>query len=177
MPSAQPYVYSENDEKTLTPHILLPFLQSQSQNTLTRLYQRPSSCLSIFRWNFFRGDYAVIFSLTRCHQITSPFGKANYHESPLAWIRNPRINNGGLGDSRGPKVIVHWDGFPKYRKSSSFNRLYDEALATLGRLHILPNSAVKLALNSTFKSGFRQAITGGWVGLFHWVCTLWSPDL
>ncbi|KAF8442275.1 transcription factor Tfb2-domain-containing protein [Boletus edulis BED1] len=31
------------------PHALLPFLRSQSQNTLTRLYQRPSSCLSIFR--------------------------------------------------------------------------------------------------------------------------------
>lgn len=30
-------------------HSLLAFLQSQSQNTLTRLYQRPSSCLSIFR--------------------------------------------------------------------------------------------------------------------------------
>jgi transcription initiation factor TFIIH subunit 4 len=32
-----------------SPHALLPFLPSQSQNTLTRLYQRPSSCLSIFR--------------------------------------------------------------------------------------------------------------------------------
>ena len=30
-------------------HLLLAFLQSQSQTTLTRLYQRPSSCLSIFR--------------------------------------------------------------------------------------------------------------------------------
>ncbi|KAI0044282.1 transcription factor Tfb2 [Auriscalpium vulgare] len=32
-----------------TRHALLPFLQSQSQTALTRLYQRPSSCLSIFR--------------------------------------------------------------------------------------------------------------------------------
>ncbi|KAF8532300.1 transcription factor Tfb2-domain-containing protein [Gautieria morchelliformis] len=31
------------------PHSLLPFLQSQSQNSLTRLYSRPSSCLAIFR--------------------------------------------------------------------------------------------------------------------------------
>ncbi|THH17077.1 hypothetical protein EW146_g3684 [Bondarzewia mesenterica] len=31
------------------PHELLPFLQSQSQTSLTRLYYRPSSCLSIFR--------------------------------------------------------------------------------------------------------------------------------
>ena len=40
------------------------------------------------------------------------------------------------------------------------NRLYDDALATLGYLHILPNST-KLALNGTFKTSFRQAITGG----------------
>lgn len=40
-------------------------------------------------------------------------------------------------------------------------KLYDDALATLGRLHILSSSPAKLALNSTFKSGFRQAITGG----------------
>jgi hypothetical protein len=39
-------------------------------------------------------------------------------------------------------------------------RLYDDALATLSHLHILSNSAVKLALNSTFKTSFRQAITG-----------------
>ncbi|KAF8589900.1 transcription factor Tfb2 [Ramaria rubella] len=32
-----------------TPHSLLPFLQSQSQNLLNRLYSRPSSCLAIFR--------------------------------------------------------------------------------------------------------------------------------
>ncbi|KAF8526229.1 transcription factor Tfb2 [Hysterangium stoloniferum] len=31
------------------PHSLLPFLQSQSQSSLTRLYSRPSSCLAIFR--------------------------------------------------------------------------------------------------------------------------------
>ena len=44
---------------------------------------------------------------------------------------------------------------------SSFRRLYDDALATLGRLHILPSGTGKLALNATFKSAFRQAITGG----------------
>lgn len=40
-------------------------------------------------------------------------------------------------------------------------RIYDNAIATLSRLHILPNPSAKLALNSTFKSSFRQAITGG----------------
>ncbi|TDL25831.1 transcription factor Tfb2 [Rickenella mellea] len=34
---------------SFAPHQLLPFLQQQSQGSLTRLYQRPSSCLSIFR--------------------------------------------------------------------------------------------------------------------------------
>ncbi|KAJ3982165.1 transcription factor Tfb2-domain-containing protein [Lentinula detonsa] len=42
------------DDKTLTiisnkPHALLPFLRSQSATSLSRLYQSPSSCLSIFR--------------------------------------------------------------------------------------------------------------------------------
>jgi len=42
-------------------------------------------------------------------------------------------------------------------------RLYDEAIATLGRLYILPNTLNnKLALNATFKTSFRQALTGGW---------------
>lgn len=40
-------------------------------------------------------------------------------------------------------------------------RLYDEALLNLSRLHIMPNSTVKLALNSTFKACLRQALTGG----------------
>lgn len=53
MSIAQPYIYAENTTPgSNVPHALLPFLQSQSQNTLTRLYQRPSSCLSIFRFIF-----------------------------------------------------------------------------------------------------------------------------
>jgi len=40
-------------------------------------------------------------------------------------------------------------------------KFYDNALASLSRLHILPNAAAKLALNSTFKANLRQAITGG----------------
>ncbi|KAF6759831.1 transcription factor Tfb2-domain-containing protein [Ephemerocybe angulata] len=87
-------------------HVLLPFLQTQSQNTLTRLYQRPSSCLSIFRLPF-------------------PVSTMS------AWV---------VREAR---------------------PLYDNALATLARLHILPQSTVKLALNPTFKTSFRQALTGG----------------
>ncbi|PFH45589.1 hypothetical protein AMATHDRAFT_71505 [Amanita thiersii Skay4041] len=40
-------------------------------------------------------------------------------------------------------------------------KAYDDALTTLSRLHILPTSGVRLALNTTFKSSFRQALTGG----------------
>lgn len=35
------------------PHSLLPFLHSQSQSALTRLYSRPSACLAIFRYDEF----------------------------------------------------------------------------------------------------------------------------
>ncbi|KAF9238530.1 transcription factor Tfb2 [Melanogaster broomeanus] len=48
MPSVQALSSSTSPPENV-PHALLPFLRSQSQNTLTRLYQRPSSCLSIFR--------------------------------------------------------------------------------------------------------------------------------
>ena len=40
-------------------------------------------------------------------------------------------------------------------------RLYDNALAEMIGLHIIQNSPAKLALNSTFKSSLRQAVTGG----------------
>ncbi|KAI9434257.1 transcription factor Tfb2-domain-containing protein [Lactarius indigo] len=46
MPSATGKA-EEQQERSL--HALLPFLQTQSQTSLTRLYQRPSSCLPIFR--------------------------------------------------------------------------------------------------------------------------------
>jgi transcription initiation factor TFIIH subunit 4 len=42
-----------------------------------------------------------------------------------------------------------------------YKKLYDSALGILSGLHILPKSAVKLGLNSTFKTSLRQAITGG----------------
>lgn len=42
-------------------------------------------------------------------------------------------------------------------------RAYEHALSTLSHLHILPQSAVKLALNPTFKTSLRHAITGGYV--------------
>ncbi|KIJ92186.1 hypothetical protein K443DRAFT_444732 [Laccaria amethystina LaAM-08-1] len=39
--------------------------------------------------------------------------------------------------------------------------IYTEALTTLAKLHIFPNSVIKLVVVPTFKTSFRQAITGG----------------
>lgn len=122
MPSIQrPYVYTENEER----HPLLTFLQSQSQNTLTRLYQRPSSCLSIFR---------LLAPLER--QITMN----------LLWLESAIAT----------QAMSAW-----VIRESNCEKLYNDALETLGNLHILPKSSVKLALNATFKTSFRQAMTGG----------------
>lgn len=45
MPSVE-----EPPAKDANPHTLLVFLQSQPKKALSRLYQRPSSCLCIFRF-------------------------------------------------------------------------------------------------------------------------------
>lgn len=50
MPSVELNPETASTHAEWSPHILLAFLQSQSQTALTRLYQRPSSCLSIFRY-------------------------------------------------------------------------------------------------------------------------------
>ncbi|KAF5327195.1 hypothetical protein D9619_004975 [Psilocybe cf. subviscida] len=123
MPSTQPYTYADNSEQAESPHTLLPFLQSQSSSTLTRLYQRPSSCLSIFR---------LLAPLER--QIIMN----------LLWLES----------AIPASTMAAW----VMRES---RKLYEEVLATLGRLHIIPPSSAKLALNPTFKTGMRQAITGG----------------
>ncbi|KAG2145312.1 transcription factor Tfb2 [Suillus bovinus] len=105
------------------PHPLLPFLQSQSQTTLTRLYQRPSSCLSIFR-------------------LLGPIERQLIMN--LLWL-----------ESAPPAATMSAWVLPEGKNA------YDSALAVMTGLHIAQNSAVKLALNSTFKSSLRQAITGG----------------
>ena len=87
-----------------SPHALLPFLQSQSQNTLTRLYQRPSSCLSIFRsiTIVFRylcvSDYSI--------QAAGSIREANCDESSLAGVLYSRYNNGSMGYPRSQKVLL-----------------------------------------------------------------------
>ncbi|KAF9558831.1 transcription factor Tfb2 [Agrocybe pediades] len=122
MPSTQ-NTDTDNEGKQHVQHIIIPFLQSQSQNTLTRLYQRPSSCLSIFR-------------------LLSPLERQLVMN--LLWLESAISAN----------TMHAW-------VTREGRKLYDEALVTLSRLHILLTATGKLALNPTFKAGFRQAITGG----------------
>ncbi|KAH7884775.1 transcription factor Tfb2 [Phlebopus sp. FC_14] len=122
MPSVQ-VLSSSPSVPANVPHVLLPFLRSQSQNTLTRLYQRPSSCLSIFR-------------------LLGPVERQLIMN--LLWLESAIPLN----------TMAAWvvpDG----------KKLYDEALSVMVGLHIVQSSAVKLAINPTFKSSMRQAITGG----------------
>ncbi|KXN82969.1 RNA polymerase II transcription factor B subunit 2 [Leucoagaricus sp. SymC.cos] len=114
---------AEQDKRN-TPHALLPFLQSQSQNTLTRLYQRPSSCLSIFRFLLAPLERQIVMNLLWLESAIAASTMA-------AWVQR--------------------DG----------RKLYEDSLVNLSHLHILPNTAAKLALNFTFKTSLRQALTGG----------------
>src|ERR1700722_11231686 len=87
-----------------TPHTLLPFLHSQSQSTLTRLYQRPSSCLSIFRSVIFLRNFYTTSRLICARQITGTFGETNRHESFMAGIRHTYYNYDSMGHSGKQKV-------------------------------------------------------------------------
>ncbi|KAG5654027.1 hypothetical protein H0H81_008042 [Sphagnurus paluster] len=114
---------------TALVHPLIPFLQQQSQNTLTRLYQLPSSCLSIYR---------LLAPLERQLVMSLLWLESAIPAATMAaWV---------VRDGKQLRPPHEW--------------LYDGALDTLARLHILPNAAAKLALNPTFKTSFRQAITG-----------------
>ncbi|KAJ7220293.1 transcription factor Tfb2 [Mycena pura] len=110
-------------EQEHSPHSLIPFLQSQSQSLLTRLYQRPSACLSIFR-------------------LLAPLQQQIVMN--LLWLES------AIASSTMAAWVVR-----------DAKRNYDTALLSLFRLHILPTSPVKLALNPTFKSSMRQSLTGG----------------
>ncbi|OCH94822.1 transcription factor Tfb2 [Obba rivulosa] len=123
MPSASSHDDPAASTDEQTSHSLLAFLQSQSQNTLTRLYQRPSSCLSIFR-------------------LLGPLERQLVMN--LLWL-----------ESAIPvSTMAAW-------VTREGRKAYNSSLSTLAQLHILPSSATKLALNPTFKSCLRQAITGG----------------
>ncbi|KAJ3546069.1 hypothetical protein NMY22_g2196 [Coprinellus aureogranulatus] len=118
-----PTAVQDESKNARKDHVLLPFLRGQSQNTLTRLYQRPSSCLSIFR-------------------LLSPLERQIIMN--LLWLES------AISTSQMAAWVVR-----------EARPLYDSALETLAGLHILPHSTVKLALNPTFKTNFRHALTGG----------------
>ncbi|KAI0059239.1 transcription factor Tfb2 [Artomyces pyxidatus] len=119
-----PTVTEQTDQaQDHTSHALLPFLQSQSQTALTRLYQRPSSCLSIFR---------LLGAVER--QIVMN----------LLWLES----------SIPTSTMASW----VTRDGKTF---FDDAIATLTRLHIMPNPIAKLGLSPAFKTGMRHAVTGG----------------
>ncbi|KAK7032744.1 RNA polymerase II transcription factor B subunit 2 [Favolaschia claudopus] len=110
-------------QPTSSPHSLLPFLQSQSQQTLNKLYSRPSACLSIFR-------------------LLAPLQQQIIMN--LLWLESTISSS----------TMSAW----VYREEK---KDYDAALSPLFRLHILATSPIKLALNGTFKTSMRQALTGG----------------
>ncbi|EPT05609.1 hypothetical protein FOMPIDRAFT_1027205 [Fomitopsis schrenkii] len=123
MPSIELNPETASTHTELSPHILLAFLQSQSQTALTRLYQRPSSCLSIFR---------LLRPLERQLILNLLWLESSIPMSTMsAWVT------------------------PEGRKP------YNDSLSNLARLHVIPKSTTKLALNSTFRASLRQAITGG----------------
>ncbi|KAF9815821.1 hypothetical protein IEO21_04333 [Rhodonia placenta] len=119
MPSVDP----STDATEEGPHILLAFLQSQSQNALTRLYQKPSSCLSLFR-------------------LMRPLERQLIMN--LLWLESPIPVS----------MMASWI-------TREGRKAYNDALATLASLHVVPKSTSKLALNPTFKTSLRHAITGG----------------
>ena len=87
-----------------SPHALLPFLQSQSQNTLTRLYQRPSSCLSIFRSILIVFCYLCVSDYSI--QAVGSIREANRDESPLAGVLHSHCDHGSMGYPRSQKVLL-----------------------------------------------------------------------
>ncbi|KAH9973409.1 transcription factor Tfb2-domain-containing protein [Russula compacta] len=111
------------DQQEHSLHALLPSLQTQSQTSLNRLYQRPSSCLSIFR---------LLGAVER--QIVMN----------LLWLELPIPTS----------TMSSW-------VTKEGKTLFDDALASLARLHILPNNSnTKLGLSPAFKTSMRHAITG-----------------
>ena len=88
-----------------TPHKLLPFLQHQSQGALTRLYSRPSACLSVFRLSscvvaIYEESILLVFAL----KITRASRATTCHESSLVGISDSLSDNVGLGDTAGQEV-------------------------------------------------------------------------
>ena len=163
--------------KDAGPHTLLAFLQSQPKKALSRLYQRPSSCLCIFRFLLCsrlvevgltdtRGDYRLY------PKVAWAARKADCYERSLAGCFDTCFYHVFLGRARGEKVSLLYHPLrqspllhPQVLTSEQKRpRQYDQALIELSRIDVLVNSATELTLSATFKTSLRQAITGGCVG-------------
>ena len=113
----------------------------------------------------FSCDRDVVTRLTTIHRLLAPLERQIVMN--LLWLES------AIATQAMSAWVIRETKCEKYTHvhKSSFrvtcwwrnDRLYNDTLETLGNLHILPKSPVKLALNATFKSSFRQAITGGLV--------------
>jgi transcription initiation factor TFIIH subunit 4 len=137
------------------PHALLPFLQLQSATALSRLYQSPSSCLSIFR--------SIMLFNTQYHLSDVNIRLLDAVERQLV------MNLLWLDSAISLSTMVAWVIQDK-KKYASLQmkptcvheiRVYDDALDMLSKLHILHINLGKLSLKANFKTSLRHAITGG----------------
>lgn len=88
------------------PHLLLKFLQSQPRKALSRLYQRPSSCLCIFRFLLYSRLVKVESTDARdnclsCSKAAWATRKADCYEYSLAGCLYTCLNHVILGCARG----------------------------------------------------------------------------
>ena len=116
MPSVE-----ELPAKDAGPHPLLVFLQSQPKRALSRLYQRPSSCLCIFRFLVYSRLVKVESTDTwgdGCLRFKAAWTarEANCYEYSLAGCFDSCLYDVFLGRARGEKVsIFHCRNSPLFR--------------------------------------------------------------
>jgi hypothetical protein len=170
----------ELSAKDAGPHPLLTFLQSQPKKALSRLYQRPSSCLCIFRFSLYSCSVKVESAdawgdCHLCSKIVRTTRKADCHEYSLVGCLYTCLDYVFLGRARGEKVsfLIRSLWRPVIECSCAdlgpkYTRQYDQALIELSRIDVLVNSATELTLSATFKAGLRQAITGGYAKASRW---------
>ena len=101
----------ELSAKDAVPHTLLKFLQSQPRKALSRLYQRPSSCLCIFRFLLYScpvetGSADAWGNCCSCPKITWATRKADCYEYSLVGCFYTCFYNVFLGRARGEKVSL-----------------------------------------------------------------------
>lgn len=159
-------------------HALLPFLRAQSQNALTRLYSRPSACLSVLRWDSYLVSYRIE-SLTRRpatlqYQVVKGSWTTDSYVTRMAWWLHADPNFVFLGQtySWSPKVGVRRIQQLVLLEALQvvflplISRLWDASLLALKSLHIISETPMSIDLNKTFRENFRVALQGGQVSFW-----------